>query len=203
MWWRSATEDDIQYYLNPDNLNEFQFLDLAMPSDVDYNVLVTVINGYLSDANGLAGKGAEFVAAGIKYGINPIYLAAHACHESGFGTSNLSNGKYRNEEGEQVYNLFGIGAVDSDPEGRGSVVASNNGWTSIDAAIEGGAEWISKNYTQKGQDTLYKMRWNPDDVGEHQYATDVAWAQIIANGMSKRYEQISYASMSFDRPGYK
>jgi beta-N-acetylglucosaminidase len=54
------------------------------------------------------------------------------------------------------------------------------GWDSQDKAIIGGGEWIFENWINKGQDTLYSMKWDIDYfkvygnvVNSHQYATSI------------------------------
>jgi type VI secretion system secreted protein VgrG len=67
----------------------------------------------------------------------------------------------------------------------------------------GGAEWISKNYINSGQNTLYKMRWNPDRPGTHQYATDVAWASKQAKTLKNMFSAFPNAELSFEFPIYQ
>ena len=50
-------------------------------------------------------------------------------------------------------------------------------------AIVGGAQFIGQSYVKAGQNTLYKMRWNPENPGKHQYATGVTWASVNAQNM--------------------
>ena len=119
--------------------------------------------------------------------------------ESGNGSSQLASGVEYN--GTTVYNLFGIGAYDEDPINGGAQYAYEQGWTSVDAAIYGGAEWISSNYINNGQNTLYEMKWNPENPATHQYATDVAWAVKQARTI-KSLVEASGGSVSFDVPVY-
>ena len=105
----------------------------------------------------------------------------------------------------KVYNLFGIGAVDSAVIPGGTTTAYDNNWTSIPNAIDGSAKWIIDNYIYRGghaQDTLYKMRYNYVDKW-HQYATDIGWATKI----SKHLDNLSYlyvgTNLDFEVPVYK
>ena len=41
-----------------------------------------------------------------------------------------------------------------------------------------------------GQNTLYKMRWNPANPGTHQYATDINWANVNAQVLKQFYDKI-------------
>ena len=102
--------------------------------------------------------------------------------------------------------MFGIGAVDSDPIGKGAQYAYNMGWTSPEKAIMGGAQFISQKYINNypyNQDTLYEMRWNPASPGYHQYATDIAWATKQAVWMEKLYASFENATLTFDIPVYR
>ena len=101
--------------------------------------------------------------------------------------------------------MFGIGAYDANPVGNGSQRAYSQGWSSVEAAIKGGAKWISENYinnSKYGQNTLYKMRWNPEKPAEHQYATDIAWAVKQAVSIEKIFSSFTDATLSFDVPVY-
>ncbi|ECD6517482.1 mannosyl-glycoprotein endo-beta-N-acetylglucosamidase, partial [Salmonella enterica subsp. enterica] len=127
----------------------------------------------------LAGKASAFVTAANAYGINEIYLISHALLETGNGTSTLANGVKVN--GKTVYNMYGIGAYDGSAISSGAQYAYNAGWFTPEAAIIGGAKFIAQGYVNAGQDTLYKMRWNPDAAEKtgnatHQYASDIGWA---------------------------
>ena len=136
--------------------------------------------------------------------MSEVYLVIHSCLETGSGTSKLANGIEYN--GTTVYNMFGIGAVDNDPIGGGARYAYEHGWMSPEAAIDGGAEWISENYinnTKYRQNTLYKMRWNPESPANHQYATDVEWAGKQAKTMAAMFEAFPSASYRYEVPVYK
>ncbi len=199
-----ASAESVEQYVNPDNLTSgyerYQFMDLSMSNGVSADML----NAYLNGKGILSGMGKTFKNAADNNGISEVYLVIHACLESGNGSSELANGiEY---EGETVYNLFGIGAVDSAPAESGARYAYEQGWTSPEAAAEGGAEWISENYINNSrymQNTLYKMRWNPGNPGTHQYATDIAWASKQAKSMSAMFEAFPTAEYRFEIPAFK
>ena len=197
---RAASQSEVEQYLNPANLmqgaNRYQFLDLSNVSRVDKRML----DVYLSNRGILKGRGEIFRGAAATYGINAAYLAIHACLESGNGTSELSCGTEYN--GRTVYNLFGIGAYDADPINGGKKYAYEMGWFDVDSAIYGGAKWISENYINAGQNTLYEMRWNPSKPGTHQYATDVAWAAKQAQALQAFMEVYPINELVFDVPAY-
>ncbi|MGE8202993.1 SH3 domain-containing protein [Heyndrickxia sp. NPDC080065] len=87
----------------------YQFIDLRTQSPVTAKQINDYISKYVNSTGKisvLTGKGQAFINAGKKYGVNALYLAAHAIHESAYGTSNISLGKN---------NLFGFGAYDATP----------------------------------------------------------------------------------------
>ena len=198
-----ASEMETAKYMNPNDFYQdaykYQFLDLSKPNNVSEERL----NEYLADKGVLRGKGAVFIEAAKRYNISEVYLVAHACLESGNGTSRLASGVGIN--GTTVYNVFGINAYDSDPVGSGASRAYAEGWTSVDDAIIGGAGWISEHYINNvdaRQNTLYKMRWNPENPGDHQYATDIGWAVEQAVKIEKIFAQFADSTLSFDIPVY-
>ena len=199
----NATEAEVIEYMNPanycDDVYKYQFLDLSYPNGISADAL----NAYLADKGILAGQGETFIRAAQAYGVSEVYLVAHACLESGNGTSQLATGV--NVNGVTVYNMFGIGAFDYSALSSGSQRAYREGWTSVERAISGGAEWISKYYVNSAdgrQNTLYKMLWNPDDPGVHQYATDVGWAVKQAQSIAGIFTSFPEAVLSFDVPVY-
>ena len=206
--WRNggmsyATESETAEYMNPNSFYtdayKYQFLDLSKPNNVSEETL----NNYLADKGVMKGMGAAFIEAATEYNVSEVYLVAHACLESGNGTSQLATGVEVN--GTTVYNLFGIGAYDANPVGNGSQRAYSQGWTSVEAAIKGGAKWISENYVNSSdgrQNTLYKMLWNPENPGTHQYATDIGWAVKQAVSIEKIFSSFTDATLSFDVPVY-
>jgi beta-N-acetylglucosaminidase/putative cell wall-binding protein len=204
--WLNANQNDVAYYLNPNNFilserQKFQFLDLSKTSSATAEEL----NKFLNGKGILHGMGQTFIDAGKKHGINEIYLLSHALLETGHGTSQLATGIKVN--GNTVYNMFGIGAIDSNPIGGGSQHAYKEGWFTPEEAIIGGAAFIGNDYVKAGQNTLYKMRWNPktmDDRGyaDHQYATDIGWAYKQVNTIYNLYQSIGIGLKHVDIPVY-
>lgn len=201
--WVNASQAEIkQYFLpNEENINKYkyQFLSLAATAGISEEDAASFLKG----KGILSGKAKNFLAAAKNNNINEIYLMAHACLETGNGTSKLATGVCYN--GTVVYNMFGIGAYDSDPINSGARYAYNAGWTTPESAIAGGAKFISENYINHAtykQDTLYEMRWNPGSPGSHQYATDVAWATKQAIWIEKIYAKFENPKVTFDIPVY-
>lgn len=200
---RSASEAETAEYMNPNQFYtgayKYQFLDLSQPNGVDADVL----NEFLKGKGILEGQGETFSEAAREYGVSEVYLIAHACLESGNGTSQLANGVEYN--GTEVYNVFGIGAFDDSAVASGSRRAYSMGWTSVEDAIRGGAEWISRFYIHNSngaQNTLYKMLWNPENPGTHQYATDISWAVKQAASIERIFAMFPQAALSYDVPVY-
>ncbi len=200
--------DTLNRYLNPELIlnsgNPYQFLRINKFRD---NINAEKLNVYLNslDHDTFHGRGQAFIDAAREYNIDTLYLVAHTILETGYGKSQLARGvdyvipQEQSAEAKRVkvYNLFGIGAIDSDPIGGGAATAYRNGWTSIEQAIKGGARWLSENYIHssrfgQNQYTLYMMRWNTNNyinptknVIWHQYATDISWTDSIASLMKE------------------
>lgn len=202
--WVAADSNTILKYLDPANyindpFGRFEFLKLTYYDGISADD----INNVLKGKGVLENKGAVFLQAAADSNINPMYLVSHALLETGNGTSNLATGIMVN--GETVYNMFGIGAYDENADYYGSQYAYNQGWFSVDAAIKGGAKFVSSSYInnpQYNQDTLYKMRWNPNNPS-HQYATDVKWAINQIYNIKSLYDLCPTAKLIFDLPIYK
>lgn len=202
--WVNASASQIKKYFVPSEANinqyKYQFLNLASLAGISESEA----KEYLKNKGILSGKEATFIEAAKANNINEIYLMAHACLETGNGKSKLATGV--NYKGTVVYNMFGIHAYDSDPIGQGSAYAYKMGWTTPEKAILGGAKFISTNYINNfpyNQDTLYEMRWNPANPGDHQYATDIAWAIKQAAWIEKIYSTFESATVTFDIPIYR
>lgn len=205
--WVQPDRTDLSYYLNPSNFTSFkdtlQFLKLSHSANID----VAEVNTKVLQGKGiLAGRAQAFVDAGKTHGVNEIYLISHALLETGNGSSVLAKGV--SYKGKTVYNMYGIGAKDSCPLECGTEYAYNAGWFTPEQAIIGGASFIGKGYVQAGQDTLYKMRWNPsfaerNGYASHQYATDIGWALKQTSRMNELYGLLDSYKITLDIPRYK
>lgn len=209
--WKNAKPKDVSYFINPANFdinssNYLQFLLLSVNTNID---VAEVNSNILKNKGILSGKANAFISAGITYKVNEIYLISHALLETGNGTSRLANGILVNKiNGKSVtprvvYNMYGINANDTCPEKCGSEFAYQNGWFSPEAAIIGGAQFIAQNYIHAGQDTLYKMRWNPESPATHQYASDIGWAVKQTYRIDSLYSLLSKYTLLYDVPIYK
>ncbi|MGY0374026.1 N-acetylglucosaminidase [Clostridium sp. JNZ J1-5] len=209
--WLTPSKELVKYYMNPnnflDNYGKYQFLNLNYIDGITEDNLNSILEG----KGVLDGKGAVFLKASKDANINPIYLVAHALHETGNGTSQLASGVLVSSvdgkavEPKKTYNMFGIRAIDSNPLKYGSEYAYTQGWFSVDAAILGGAKFVSEGYINSAkymQNTLYKMRWNMQ-VTWHQYATDVNWSRAQISRIESLMNQCEGAQVVFDVPKFK
>ncbi|UVJ27883.1 glucosaminidase domain-containing protein [Staphylococcus aureus] len=195
--WANATRAQTSSAMNVKRIWEsntqcYQMLNLGKYQGVS----VSSLNKILKGKGTLDGQGKAFAEACKKNNINEIYLIAHAFLESGYGTSNFASGRHG------AYNYFGIGAYDNNPN-YAMTFAKNKGWTSPAKAIMGGASFVRKDYINKGQNTLYRIRWNPKNPATHQYATAIEWCQHQASTIAKLYKQIGLKGIYFTRDKYK
>ncbi|HAT4323803.1 TPA: SH3 domain-containing protein [Clostridium perfringens] len=222
---------EFEKYINPAKAtNKLQFLRI----DKFRSVNVSGLSSRLSNKGVLTGQGQAFANAAKAFNIDPIYLVAQCLHETGNGTSKLAKGVTITEIADEskpiyngngqlvgyhmiklskpvtVYNLFGIGAKDNSsvfPNRAlilGTTYAYNRGWTSIENAIKGAAEFVSLNYVHSSrysQNTLYKMRYNQNVSNIwHQYATTPWYASSIADIMRSYQDLYLENNFTFDVP---
>ncbi|MGU9027541.1 SH3 domain-containing protein [Clostridium perfringens] len=222
---------EFEKYINPAKAtNKLQFLRI----DKFRSINVSRLSSRLSNKGVLTGQGQAFVNAAKAFNIDPIYLVAQCLHETGNGTSKLAKGVTITEIADEskpiyngngqlvgyhmiklskpvtVYNLFGIGAKDNSsvfPNRAlilGTTYAYNRGWTSIENAIKGAAEFVSLNYVHSSrysQNTLYKMRYNQNVSNIwHQYATTPWYASSIADIMRSYQDLYLENNFTFDVP---
>jgi len=192
----------------PDRM--FQFLVLSGSAGTTVKDLGTLLKG----RGILDGKEQAFMDGSKQHNVNEVFLVCLALHETGNGTSALATGwDYPDEDNlfpdkdyVTVYNMFGIGAYDSNPTYLGARYAYRQRWFTPEEAIVGGAKFAGESYinhpTYK-QDTLYKMRWNPATPGTHQYATDIGWAVRQVPRIKSLYDQLNSYTLKFDIPKYK
>lgn len=171
------------------NRNSYQFIDLRTQSKVTADQIDRYISSYVTPKNKmsvLTGKGKVFIETGKAYGVNPLYLAAHAIHESGYGTSDISLGKN---------NLFGFGSYDAAP-----FIASYR-FSSVDACIEYIAKQLKATYLNPAdwryQKSAY-LGFSTKDMNNTRipansegmnfyYASDPEWGKKIAAHMERIY----------------
>lgn len=121
-------------------------------------------------ASPLKNLGKAFKDAEKKYNVNALFLLATAINESGWGLSSIAQAKN---------NLFGIRAVDSDPE------KAADEFTSFEKCID----YMAGTFIGKGYAIPSDWRYNGAVVGNKtigfnvRYASDPYWGQKIAGHM--------------------
>ncbi|GAA0733066.1 hypothetical protein GCM10008906_03490 [Clostridium oceanicum] len=206
-----VTLEKLNYYMNPSNFEDddrgkYMFLKLNYYEGVKLEDL----NKILNTKGILKNKGQVFLTAGQSHNVNPIYLVAHSLLETSNGASKLANGVLVSSVDGQpvqpkvVYNTYAIGAYDSNPDKYGAEFAYKKGWFTVNDAIIGGTEFISKGYinSYRKQDTLYKMKWDLSTVW-HQYATDIGWAYKQTHIIKQLADQAENSSFYFEIPVFE
>lgn len=148
------------------------FNQLSLKTKTDYTA--EDIDQYIKEKapnSPLVGQGEAFMKAQEKYGVNALYLMAHAIHESAWGLSRIAQDKN---------NFFGLNASDDNP------YVNADKFISVEANILYAAQFVSQNYLGEiGTD----YRSNGDYLGNKaegmnvKYASDPYWGQKIAGHM--------------------
>lgn len=159
----------------------------ASPFTVESN-LRDMVNVNLTDAqldnyirsqrptSPLIGMGNDWLKIGRKYGINAIYIMAHAIHESNFGFSQIAQDKN---------NLFGYGAKDS------CAYACAWTYTSKAASVDQVMHYVNRDYLTSGG-AFYN---GPTLKGMNvKYASDKKWGEKIARYMNQAATHIGLTS---------
>ncbi|MGL5576867.1 MAG: glucosaminidase domain-containing protein [Sarcina sp.] len=191
--------------INPAAANDmYEFLNVNTYRNVNEAAFAQALQG----KGVFSGQAEAFINAAKKYNIDPVYLMAQSALETNWGTSNFakgititkiqevnSNGQFVTKNGEpvminlpapvKVYNLFGIGAFNTDPTVGATTYAYDHGWTSIPAAIDGSAQFLDSHYldNQIKQDTPYELRYINGPLYDiwHQYSTEIQYAQSLSD----------------------
>ena len=165
------------------NQDSYLFLDLRKKSSVTADQINAYIAKSATSSNSvLHGQGATIIAAAEKYGVNALYLAAHAIHESNYGKSTISMAKN---------NLFGFGAYDLAPfvgAVKYSTIKSNIEFI----AQEMKATYLNpSNWKYKGAYLGYTIKnvngTRIDSLSKGMnfyYASDSNWGNAIASHMT-------------------
>jgi beta-N-acetylglucosaminidase len=234
--YSSTTLTQYLNYINPDkdSTDGYQFLRLDTYRPLNVSALSTLLSSN-GKGGVLEGKADAINNAAKRYKLDPVYFASQCINETGWGKSTLAmgitsdvvaiptydsngnvsgfskdkDGNYKTKKLDKsytAYNLFGIKAYDDAAQLCGFSYAYYNKWFTVEAAIEGGAEYLSDNYVHSSvnnQNTLYKMRFHPTDLN-HQYATDPSYATKTA-ALIKKYDSLylSSATFQYEYPVFK
>lgn len=225
--WKCASEVAVAYYMDPRNWlngdNIFQFENLA------YNEEVHTIEGVQKILNSVPWANKEKITytktdgtqvileksyaqvimeAAKDADVSPYHLAARMKQEQGAKqqASSTGCGTYTNYVG--YYNFFNINATGSNIIGNALTYAKKQGWDNPEKAIKGGAEFIAKDYINRGQSTLYLQKFDVDNkdgaMYYHQYMQNVSAALTEGNTVRDSYKSIDMldAKLNFVIPVY-
>ncbi len=208
---KSISVSTVLENMNPKNFlddkNVFMFLDMLRFDEQSYTE--KGIRALWSEKSGAVCTENEavkyFTQAGKSLRVNSYYLLARAVLESGHGTSSLSKGKV-GTDGKLYYNFYGIKAYDKNPS-TGAVYAEQRGWDTPFRSIVEGANWITDQYLQRGQNTPYFFRYYP--YKDHLYMSDLEAPKKDAqnvyqcySGAGKLNSALHFIIPVFDGVGY-
>lgn len=159
-------------------------MDIGKPSGFSLEQFESVLKGRQEDKNGIFDVNCDFFYyAEQEYGINGVFLASLAIHESGWGTSSIAINKN---------NLFGYQAYDSSP------YSSAKQFDTYSEGIDLVARVLIKYYLNDVgtpiyggniADGRYYCGNTIKDVNKH-YASDNNWANAIYNIMKMLYNNL-------------
>ncbi len=131
----------------------------------------------------LIGLGETWVTIGNQYGIDALYLMAHAIHESAWGTSSIARDKH---------NIYGWAAYDSCP--YGCAASYSNKATCIQSVVP----QINQSYLTTGGDFYTGNGATLRGMNVY-YATDQNWKYSIASIMNQaaQYIGVNRASLIY------
>ena len=184
--WHCASQKALQYMMDPRNsLNSsdiFQFLELTY-TDYKIATIQALLKKY--DFWNKESYINAIIEASKKYNVNVYYVIARILQEQGNG-STLVKGEGYNGQYVGVYNVFNIGASGNGKDNvilNGLARAEQEGWTTMEASIDGGVQFISSGYIARGQNTMYLQKFDVDDS-----ATGLYWHQYQQNIMAPQNE---------------
>lgn len=185
--WYIASRQAVEYCMDPRNFidDAYIFMFEQLTYNAQYHTVDAVSNiiaGSFMQGE-VPGEGITYAQAfydiGNSLGVSPFHLACRVYQEQGSaGTSPLISGNYAGYEGYfNYYNIGASGATTTDVYVNGLTTARNNGWDTRLKSLTGGAQFISKNYILKGQDTLYLQKFDVDasynGLYSHQYQQNI------------------------------
>ena len=157
---------------------------LNVPSNLSIDQFKKILGNDTSDVNSVFDENAEyFYYAEKQYRINGVFLAAVAIHESGWGTSTIAKNKK---------NLFGYGAIDSNPYGGAYNFESYN--EGIDLVARALVKYyLNENGTEIFDGNIANGKfYNGNNLSavNKVYASDKNWANGVYKWMKYLYNKI-------------
>lgn len=152
---------------------------LLVPKNVSASEMDEFIRSVHPESQ-LIGHSQMWINAQNKYGIDAVYLMAHAMCESRWGTDFIA-----------PYNMYGYGAYDRDPE----TGAARYPFTSYEDCADKVAGFIFEDYLSPSGD--YYTDHGPTLRGMNvYYATAGHWGQTICNIMNEYYSMFPFQAQS-------
>ncbi|MBR3968445.1 MAG: hypothetical protein IKJ93_02530 [Clostridia bacterium] len=214
--WTYASRSAIAYFVDPRNYldDSYIFAFLQQPYDKklqDKEGLRTVVagtfleKGYDKDKDSKIDKDAyidDIMLAAKESGVSPYVLAAAIIVEVGVNGSTVTSGKkYTHtyidpktnkkvtKQYKGVYNFYNWNATGDDVIGNALKYAKEQGWTSREKAIVGGAKLYAEGYIEVGQDTYYYKNYNyvVEPYSEHQFAESIYGSIADSQKISKAF----------------
>lgn len=211
--WYYASEAALKYYMDPRNsltesgifqyelltYNKSYHTEAALEKFLSKTFMASTANAPMTDMTFCK----IFWSLGDRDNVSPFHLAARVYQEQGTGTSPLISGTYPGYEG--YYNYFNIGAsgtTTTEVIVSGLEYAKNHWAKGAYYSLEGGAQFISKNYILKGQDTLYLQKYNVNPSAAnalytHQYMQNIMAPTTEGASMKKLYEGVGALDNTF------
>lgn len=209
--WYIASRQAVEYCLDPRNFidDSYIFMFEQLTYNAQYHTVDAVSNiiaGSFMQGE-VPGEGITYAQAfyniGNSIGVSPFHLACRVYQEQGSaGTSPLISGNYVGYEGYyNYYNIGASGATTTDVYVNGLTTARNNGWDTRVKSLTGGAQFISRNYILKGQDTLYLQKFDVDasynGLYSHQYQQNISAPMSEGTQIRNAYNQANALSNPF------
>ncbi|MBQ8967910.1 dockerin type I domain-containing protein [Ruminococcus sp.] len=224
--WVAASEEIIQYYMDPRNFlsEEYVFMFENLSYDPDVHTLDGVeailrgsfMDGWYTcpDTGDVLSYAQTFMEAAAVSGVSPYHLASRCRNEQGAYGAPQSLGTAAGYEG--YYNFFDIQAFATANLTAGQMAAlyaSNYDpdylmpWTNQYKSIIGGSMFLGNGYINREQDTLYLQKFDMTDGGNgyfaHQYMTCVFGQANEATSMLYAYsDEVLASAMEFKIPVY-
>lgn len=203
--WCCASERTIAYLMDPRNI--LNSTDIFQLEEVKFNGNIHTIDGVKKMTSGtfLAGDsiGQAILTACRNSNVSPYYVVSRIIQEQGRGGS--TTGKGMESGGKKYYNVFNVGASGNSSSqiiANALAKAKEQGWTSLEASILGGIDFLKTKYINRGQNTLYLNKFDVDDsdgtLYSHQYMQNIQAAQSEAVTIYNIYNQTGKLNESFN-----
>ena len=153
--------------------------------------------------------------AGKEKNVSPYHLAARIIQEQGRDGSSTGSGDYtyKDSNGNETrylgyYNFFNIGATA--PKGspvsevikNGLEKAKEKSWTTPENSIKGGAAFLSSEYINGYQDSLYLQKFGVDELSKclywHQYQQNLSAPYTEGTTIRRGYNNMGIIDSNFN-----